>query len=131
MPAYATADDLATYLAPDPVPAAISTRLLARAAEAVDRIALGAVYDVDGDELPTETRVRDAFLRATCEQALFMAEAGDQLGVKAGFSKATIGSVSWERDKRAGSATGQVEFAPQAVTILRNEGLAPAYLTTW
>ena len=131
MPEYATTGDLTDYLAPSPVPAAVNARLLARAAEAVDRIALGAVYDVDGDELPIETKVREAFRRATCEQALFMAEGGDQLGVKAGFSKASIGSVSWERSGRSASAAGQVEFAPQAVTILRNEGLAPAYLTVW
>lgn len=131
MPVYASADDLTAYLAPDPVPAAVNERLLARAAEAIDRIALGAVYDVDGDEMPAETKVRDAFRRATCEQALYMAATGDQLGVKAGYGKVSIGAVSWERAGRSPSAAGQVEFAPQAVTILRNEGLAPAYLTTW
>jgi hypothetical protein len=131
VPAYATTDDLTAYVSPDPVPAAVSTRLLARAAEAVDRITLGAIYDVDGDQLPTDARVLDALKRATCEQALFMAEAGDQLGTMAGIRKGTIGSVSFERDARAASGAGQVPYAPQAVTILRNEGLAPAYLTTW
>lgn len=131
MPVYATSDDLTAYLDPTPVPAAVNDRLLGLASGTVDRIALGAVYDVDSEELPTLAKVRDAFMRAACEQALFMAETGDTTGAKARYTSASIGSVAWSRAGDAPSALGQVEFAPQAVTILRNEGLAPTYLSTW
>ena len=59
MPAYASADDLTEYISPDPVPAAVNARLLARAAEAVDRIALGARIQRFGSPLGIGRRRRE------------------------------------------------------------------------
>lgn len=127
---YADETDLTEYLAPDDPPSN-AERLLARASEAVDRMLIGAVYDVDDDGLPTDADVADALKRATLAQAHYASVVGDETGALSRFSSYSIGGVSATlRADAAGVATSG-GFAPNAVDILRVAGLMPSYVTTW
>jgi hypothetical protein len=129
MPAYATADDLAAF-----VPATITvpdepeaTRLLTHASEAVDGLLLTALYDTDDDGLPTDAEVIVALRDATCAQALWWLETGDEDGAQGQYQSVSIGSVSLTR-AGAGSSQGVTTSATQTVSsraseILRLAGL--------
>src|SRR5690606_11718546 len=58
-------------------------RRLNRAIRIIDAMIITAIYDVDDDGLPTDTKIADALRDATCAQAEFMASAGDPLGIGA------------------------------------------------
>jgi len=64
---YATPEDLAVWLEPDPVPAN-ANRLLRAASALVRRDTAGAVYSTDADGTPTRPVVATAFLEATLAQ---------------------------------------------------------------
>jgi hypothetical protein len=65
---YATPDDLAVWLDPDPAPAN-ANRLLRAASGLVRDATAGARYAVTPEGLPAATGVATAFLEATCAQA--------------------------------------------------------------
>ena len=112
--AYATTGELTAWL-PDGLTIPVdATRLLASASRAVDRMlmVLGAVYDVDTDNLPTDADVIVALRDATCAQASWWIETGDEQGVASALTSANSGGgPSWG---------GLVpRFAPGAVEILQ------------
>jgi hypothetical protein len=130
MVAYASADDLAEFVpetvtVPDEPEA---SRLLAHASEVVDGLLLTAVYDTDDDGLPTDPQVVAALRDATCAQALWWLETGDESGAQATYQSVSIGSVSLTRGYTSGaSATGPAQTtAPRAVSILQQAGLIMA-----
>ncbi|MFC7582435.1 hypothetical protein ACFQYP_00495 [Nonomuraea antimicrobica] len=130
MVVYATAADYAAYTdkpAPDGIGAA-----LARASERIDELLLGAVYDVDDNDMPTDPKEREAIMRATCAQAAWMIASGDPYGVAAAFKDIAIGSVRLSR--AGGGASAPPRHAPDAGRILHTAGLLPGYTfdtTAW
>ncbi|MGW4639555.1 hypothetical protein ACWEN6_13555 [Sphaerisporangium sp. NPDC004334] len=122
--AYATSADYVNYTGQTP-PADIARRL-ERASERVDEMLLSAVYATNNAGLPTDPDEADALKRATCAQAAWLIEHGDEYGVAAAFSEVEIASV---RIKRAGGDTGSpARHSPDAAAILHTAGLLPGYI---
>lgn len=125
--AYATVDDLTDYMAPESPPSD-AERVLARASEVVDRILIGAVYDVDEDELPTDPAVLDAIKRATLAQAHYASLVpGTETGQAGSLAAVSVGAVSYSfRDSGGGtSSSAGGAISPHAVSVLRVAGLLP------
>lgn len=118
---YATLADLTSY-----APAGVTvpadpegTRLLTSASQLVERATMTSVYDTDSTTgYPTNADVIEAFQRATCAQAVWWLETGDELGIAGQYDTVSIGSVSLSRGTRT-PPPGQ-RLAPQAETELRN-----------
>lgn len=120
---YATRTDLVNY-----VPATITvpaepeaTRLLTRASERIDHLlmSIGAVYTVDSvTKLPTDANLIEAFKLATCAQAQWWLETGDESGAGSLYSNVSIGRVSLGRAQAGGVPVTQ-RYAEQAVDHLR------------
>ncbi len=123
MVVYATAADFEAFTG-KPAPDGIASSL-ARASERVDELLLGAVYDTDDNEMPTDPKEREAIMRATCAQAAFMLATGDPYGVAAAFKDIAIGSVRLSRAGGGGAAPAR--HAPDAARILHTAGLLPNY----
>lgn len=120
---YATRTDLVAY-----APADVSvpdepeaTRLLTRASTHVDRYGLlTAVYDVDTGGLPTDTAIARAVRNATCAQAVYWLQTGDETGAASQWGSLGIGSVSLSRGSNGTAGqTPSTQLAPQADTELR------------
>ena len=114
---YATAADLA---ASDFLPTGLTaptgaeaTRLLSRASRMVDSMLRRAVYDVDTDGLPTDADVIVAVRDATCAQACWWLETGDEAGVASGLDSLGAGSGPYINGKLS-------RLAPDAVEVLMN-----------
>lgn len=121
--AYASTTQLAEHLGEAPPDDA--ARLLGRASQAVDRLLLTAVYDVDDDGLPTDPAVAAALAEATCAQVEWWGEVGDSAGTGAvtALAGAQIGSVKLPGGGGGAAAGGVPEYAPDAVSALRRAGL--------
>jgi hypothetical protein len=127
--AYAMADDYREWSGDQATDSGQLTIVLNRASEVVDEMAAGALYDTDGQGMPTAADVIDVFMRATCAQAQFMLELDDLTGAKATFSSVSVGSVSYAR---SGNGPGKgARYAPHAVTILTNADVLPSFTIRW
>lgn len=89
--AYADSDDLSDMLPDGLVVPADATRLLAAAGREIDRMLVTAVYDVDDGGDPTDAQFIIAFKDATCAQAAWWIETGDEQGVAAAVTSAGSG----------------------------------------
>lgn len=131
-PIYATSADLATYTG---VAAPANATVLLREASGLVAYAIrGAVYDVDGADLPTDADLLAACVRATCIQAAAWSVNGvDPLAGRSATAqrvtaKSAAGvSVTYaqdERDAKAMSdlASGEV-LMPAALRVLWSAGL--------
>lgn len=125
-PVYATRAELVaseylpgTVTVPDDPEA---TRLLTRASRRIDRLLLTAVYDVDEDEAPTDADVIAALRAATCAQAAWWLEHGDESGAGAEYDSVSIGSVALS-GRRAGASSAGASAAPAALEVLTLAGL--------
>lgn len=112
--AYATTGELTAWLPDGLTVPADATRLLASASRAVDRMlmVLGAVYDVDTDNLPTDADVIVALRNATCAQASWWIETGDEQGAASRLNSAGSGAGPYW----GGSVP---RFSPEAIEILQ------------
>lgn len=120
--AYATEVDLQDYIDPVPDNAGL---LLTRASRLVDRALLTAVYDVDEQGLPTDPKIAQALLEATCEQVASWDEAGET-GTGAGdhYANASIGSVNLSRkNSQDGGGSAADTLCSQAAMVLQQAGL--------
>jgi hypothetical protein len=133
MTEYATADDLAAY----PGGAAVSDTdapvLLARANRflAANLFRL-CWYQSDGDGIPTDATVAQAFTDAVCAQVVWWDELGDSTGaVGAGWGSVQIGSVNLSRSVTNvdASASPARQIAPEVIDILQSPDLTPDRLT--
>src|SRR4051794_26110046 len=96
--AYAPADQVADLPA-DPE----ATRLLTRASRRVDRLLFAAVYDTAATTgLPTDPDVAQALSEATCEQALWWLETGDESGASDQYQSVSAGSIALTRGYSSG-----------------------------
>ncbi|MCO7196899.1 hypothetical protein [Pseudonocardia sp. McavD-2-B] len=123
---YATTGDLARYMRAAPPVAA--RRLLARATERIDELLVAAVYPVTGpDELPADPEVADALRKATCAQAAWFDESGDETGSGAAerWSNVRIGNVQLGGAGGSGDGASAAagRYAPDALRTLRLAGL--------
>lgn len=122
---YATTADLAVWL--HEAPPAGSARLLARATELVDALAMAAIYDVDEQGMPTSPEVADALRDAVCAQVAWWAEIGDSSGSGAvgRWSSVSIGTARLSGPRSSGSDhTSAADAAsPETRRILRLAGL--------
>ncbi|HEY9476479.1 MAG TPA: hypothetical protein VIS06_21845 [Mycobacteriales bacterium] len=123
-PVYAVETDLAdsVYL-PKGVTAPTgteATRLLTRASRRVDRLLLPAVYDVDDTGAPTDPAVIEAVRDATCAQAAWWLETGDESGAAGQYQSVGIGSVNLTRRT---SDDQDDTTSPDAVDVLTQAGL--------
>lgn len=129
---YSTHADLVAYL-PDGASAPAepeATRLLTRASEQVDLLTVTSIYEVDEQDMPTADAVVTAFRDATCAQAAWWLETGDETGAATGqWQSVTAGRISLQRSAKGASAQAQAStVAPQAVMHLRLAGLLPGVI---
>lgn len=134
MPDYATVRDYAAFLEEDPDSYTAPPRLdadLESASQLVRRCTKTAVYQTDEDGIPTEPQVAEAFTAATCAQAEWFQEIGDNTGVGGFYNSMSIGSVALA-GARGSDVPGGGRLAAKAATILDNAGLLgnPPY-TGW
>jgi hypothetical protein len=124
--AYATPADYRRVTGRTPPDDAI--RKLVHASELLDDLLIGAVYDVDANNLPTDATVIDAFRRAVCYQVEWEAATGDSLGVTTVYPSVSIGSVSLSRGGGAASSGSPYDrAAPRTLSVLRTAGVLPLY----
>ena len=134
---YATRAELVTYVDGQglTIPGEPNaTRMLTRASEQIDDLLVSAVYAVDDTtKLPTDVDVAEAFMLATCAQAAWWIETGDETGAGSLYQSVQIGSVSLGRGYTgAGSATGASQtLAPRALAHLRRAGAALQLGVIW
>lgn len=128
-PIYATLDDYRDWAHDDT--AVMSEVLFARASGIVDEVLIGAVYQVDTDQKPTDPIVAAAITAATCAQAQWMDATGDTTGAGdvVQVESASIGSVSFTGQHTVAAAAYTSTGAPVASGALRELRLAG--LTTW
>lgn len=124
--AYATVQDLTDYMGTDPMPAN-PARLLDRASALMDELLIGAWYDVDTNDMPTDAGVIDALKRATLAQAHYMTIAGDETNASQQFTSVTQGSVSYSKKDPSGNALANSRYSSDAYGILRVAGLVPVF----
>lgn len=126
---YASEDDFKAYLAPDPVPEG-AARLLRDASLEVDDMLLTAIYHVDHDDMPTDPKVRAALRDATCAQAEFRAEYGDELEAISDGEAISLGPIRFGGKSSSGvSVESMPKHAPKALRHLRLAGLTPGRIT--
>lgn len=126
MVVYATVDDLTEYLKTIPVwPGA--ERHLEQASEDIDELLIGAVYEVDADEMPTDPRVKAAIVRATCAQAHYIREGGDETGGRAQYTSVNVGAMGYSRNRLISESKARKpsKYSDRAMTILKTERLLP------
>jgi hypothetical protein len=121
--AYATVQDLAEFLTPQPAPPD-AARLLDRASRDVDQALLCARYDVDTDGMPTTPKVAAALKAATLEQAAWRMATGDGTGSAGKWRAVRIGSASLERTDHTPPAERRVgDLGADAYAELQRAGL--------
>lgn len=68
MPVYADIDDYATYVGV-PLAKEFPSRIMTRASLEIDKALVGARYETDDDDMPTDADLIDVLRDATCAQA--------------------------------------------------------------
>lgn len=122
---YATVDEFTTWLNTEPLPEG-AARLLRDASLEVDEMLLTAHYRVDHDGMPTDPKVVAALRDATCAQADYRDEHGDEATIIQGDETLSLGILSLGgRKSGASKESGLPQHSPEAVRILRLAGLIP------
>ena len=114
--AYASVDDLTSWLAPDPAPDT-AMRLLEQASDVLDELLVGAVYDPDDPE------VVEVLRRACVRQAHWMIERDDETGASSDIQSMATGQRSFSRRVSAPGSPAVQRVAPAAAGVLRTSGL--------
>lgn len=128
---YATEAEFATWLSPEPLPDG-AARLLRDASLEVDEMLLTAHYQVDGDNMPVDPKVRAALRDATCAQAAHRDEHGDDVEIIQSGEAVSLGSLNFGgtgASGRGNANAGTPQHAPSALRILRIAGLVPGGIT--
>lgn len=127
---YATADDLAAYTGSSAP--ADADALLAKASRFLDSNVFRLCwYQADGDGMPTNATVRQAFTNAVCAQAAWWDELGDSTGATgAGWGLVEIGSARLSRSLTATAPEDSAarKLAPEVVDVLQSPDLTPDIL---
>ena len=124
VPLYATRADLLAYVPAD-IAAEVptdpeATRLLTNASMTIYRATMTAIYQTGTDSLPSQEPFITGFKRATCAQAVWWLETGDELGIFGQFANVGIGGLTLARGGRGDVTTvNGVQLAPQAAIELQ------------
>lgn len=122
---YATSTDLAAYTGSSAP--ANADALLAKASRFMDSNVFRLCwFQADGDGLPTDTVVAQAFTDAVCAQAAWWDQLGDSTGAQvAGWGTLQIGSVTMSRSLTATSPQDSParQIAPEVWDVLRSPDL--------
>lgn len=129
---YASSGDYAAWTGQD-APDDLDRRVLVRASRRVDRYLVGAVYDVDDAEMPTDPLVRRALREATCAQVEWWRSSGDITGTGTAerWDSVSIGDVRLTRGGPNGTSAsasrsgGPGDLPPAVEDILTAVGLFP------
>lgn len=102
-------------------------RLLTRATTIIRGLTITAVYATGPDGTPSDNAVAEALRDATCAQAVWFDQTGDDgSGAASAYSTMSLGSARLSVGG-AGSSTNtgvtQSRYAPEAIQILSNAGL--------
>jgi hypothetical protein len=128
---YATPEELAVWLTPEPSPANAAA-LLRSASGLIRSETKTAIYPTDTDGYPTNTATRDAFRSAACAQAKFWADHGinpslGAAGVAPQAASKSIGGASIQYSTYVSTAEARANAAgtlgPDAWYILADAGL--------
>lgn len=144
MTLYATPAELAHYLDPDasaPEVPPLATVLLRHASSLVAGATAAAVYRVDAEGLPADTKLREALRDATCEQAgqwslhgLDPRKGATQLTRLVASKSLNGASVSYEANAAAQAALNALasgdELTAAAWAILDNAGLISSRISS-
>lgn len=134
VPVYATRADLVAY-APDEIKPEVpadpeATRLLTSASMTIYKATMTAIYPVDSTGMPSAEPFITGLKRATCAQAVWWLETGDELGQVGQYVSVGIGGVSLARGGRGDSTTvNGVQLAPQAAIELQTCQARPNVVT--
>lgn len=123
---YATTGDYGHWTGKPP-PRDLDRRVLVRASRRIDTALIGAVYDVDDGGMPTHPDVRATLREAVCAQVKWQRDNGDPdgTGVAPQWTDVSVGDVRLSRKTSPPSGPGEVDLAPDAEQLLRQEGLLP------
>ncbi|MFB8763836.1 hypothetical protein [Nocardiopsis alba] len=99
--------------------------MIRRASALVENHTITARYRVDGDGMPTEPRLVEAFRDAVCAVVAWWEETGNASGAAGQYTDVSLGSLSLRRAPSAGghSSAQAARIAPEAVQILATAGL--------
>lgn len=134
VPVYATLADLTAY-APAEVASELPTgaeavRLLTSASMTIRKATMTAIYQTDSTGMPSTEPFITGFKRATCAQAVWWLETGDELGIAGQYTNVSAGGVSLTRGGRGDSTTVTgVQLAPQALIELQTCQARPNVVT--
>ena len=91
---------------------------------------LTAVYQVDHDDMPVEPKVIEALRDATCAQAEYRDQYGDELETQNQGESIKLGPISFGGAFSSGpNPTPLPRFAPKAIRYLRLAGLIPGSIS--
>lgn len=122
---YATATEYAEWLGEEKPPTG-AARLLRDASLEVDEMLLTAHYNVSYDGMPTDATVIAALRDATCAQADYRDEHGDEAAIIQGDETLSLGVLTLGgRKGSASKEAGLPQHSPKSVRILRLAGLIP------
>jgi hypothetical protein len=129
---YANSAQLTHYL--NEAPPLDADWRLRNASALVDEVLIGSVYDVDEDEMPTNTKIIKAMMEAVCETVRWWAEIGDDgTGATAMLASASISNVAlgWNSGGKGTRAAAAARLGPSTMSILRVAGMLGHAPTTW
>lgn len=128
MTAYATSEELATFLGSVPAPED-QERLLTRASELIDDYLRTALYAVDDDGLPTDPAVTAALRDAACAQVEFWLAGDEEDDILGPVQSVSLSGLSMEMGA-AQYRTAPMALAPRAARILRSAGICNTDVVT-
>lgn len=118
---YATPEQYAAYVDPEPSPDNIGNLLRDASLMLDSRVLRYALYDVNADGAPTDPLVVQALADAVCAQVEWWGEIGDSTGAMGvGWGGVSAGSVSMSRSVTAvsGDDSPARQFAPKVADHL-------------
>ncbi|KAA0941848.1 hypothetical protein [Streptomyces apricus] len=121
--AYATEQEFAAFLTPEPAPAH-ARRLLDTASDQIAELIQFAVYEVDAEGAPASPEVFGFLTKATIYQAQYLKETGDETGANANVSSMSQGGLSIARALSGSLGSGRTpRYSENAIGVLRTGGL--------
>ena len=120
--AWATSEQLGTYLGGAGMVPPDAARLLARASELIDDHIVTAVYAVDADDQPTDAKVIQALADATCAQVEYWIAGDEEDDILGPLQGVSLGGQQQQFGAGENRAT-PMYLAPRAARFLRLAGL--------
>jgi hypothetical protein len=126
---YVTVLEYTAFLDPDPVPAN-AERLLNRASTTIDKLLIGAVYQVDDGGLPVDADLLAVIKDCVCLQAQYVSALGDETGAMKNVASMSMGNQSISRGFSV-TTDGTPRVCPDVLDLLQVNGLHPISPLLW